>query len=52
MKLHLPIGLRRALYHTFIALLTGAAAMAGNTMADVTTDTAYSKPYIWDNALE
>ncbi len=32
MKLHLPLGLRRALYHTFIALLTGAAGMAGSAV--------------------
>ncbi len=28
MKLHLPLGLRRALYNTFIAILTGAAVAA------------------------
>ncbi len=38
MKLHLPLGLRRAVYHTFIVLLTGAAAVAGSAEANCSID--------------
>ncbi len=33
MKLHLPLGLRRALYNTFIAVLAGTASVASYTWA-------------------
>ncbi len=44
MKLHLPHGLRRALFHTFMAVLTGAAALAAPSWADVNLPDGFISP--------
>ncbi len=41
MKLHLPLSLRRAVYHTFIAGLAGLAAAASTAMAATHDDITY-----------